>query len=315
MPSQESLNKKKKLFDKIHEFLNKYKNILVCNIKDLPTDRIQKMRKELREGGTECASGKSTVIMKAMSDYEEKTKKLPPHLTQEIIEKLKKDLAGFQLLIIFSQKDLSELTKVINKYLVEKQAKPGQISPIEVIIPAGPTGMDSSQIEYFQALKIPTKVVKNQLEITSATKILTVGQKISLSEINLMKKFNIKPYKHIVQINHIFLNGKVYDSSILKITPEYMKEKLELGIKNIRSFSLGASFPIKATAPNMVANAFKNICSVSLASNYLISATQAMKEAPKKEESKKKEEKKEEKKKEEKKEEEEEEDIGFGDLF
>lgn len=111
-------------------------------------------------------------------------------------------------MIIFSNQDLAEITKITGQYIIEKQAKPGQISPIEVIIPAGPTGMDASQIEYFQALKIPTKVMRSQLEIVTSTKILTVEQKITLSEINLMKKFNIKPYKHQVQIEHILLKWK-----------------------------------------------------------------------------------------------------------
>ena len=216
-------------------------------------------------------------------------------------------------MIIFTQNDLAEITKITNQFTIEKQAKPGQLSPIEVFIHAGSTGMDASQIEYFQALKIPTKVMKNQLEIMTTTKILAVGQKITLSEINLMKKFNIKPYKHMVQIEHILLNGKIYDKSILKITPEYMKKKLEEGIKNVLSFSLGSNVPTKASAPHIVANAFKNICGLSLATNVLIPATQNLTAAPAKTE--KKEEKKEKKKEEKKEEPAEEEDEGLGGLF
>ena len=128
-----------------------------------------------------------------------------------------------------------------------------------------------------------------------------------------MKKFNIKPYKHQVQIEHILLNGKIYDKSILKITPDYMKAKLAQGIKNILQFSMAANIPTKASAPMLVAKAFKNICGFSLATNVLIAQTKnltssaaAAKPAPKKEEKEKKEEKPKE---------EEEEDIGFGGLF
>jgi len=80
-------------------------------------------------------------------------------------------------MIIFTNQDLGKITDITSKFLVEKQAKVGAVSPIEVTLQAGSTGMDSSQIEYFQALKIPTKVIKNQLEIITATKILIVGQK------------------------------------------------------------------------------------------------------------------------------------------
>jgi len=196
-----------------------------------------------------------------------------------------------QTMIIFTNQELGKITEITGKFSVEKQAKIGAISPIEVILPAGPTGMDSSQIEYFHALKIQTKVIKNQLEIVNNTKILVVGQKITASEINLIKKFNIKPYKHSVLIQKILMNGKVYDSAILKITNDHMKERLTAGIRNIAAFSIASSIPTKASAPHVVANAFRNILGLSLATGIeiaqaknLLAATNApAKEEPKKE--------------------------------
>jgi large subunit ribosomal protein LP0 len=35
-----------------------------------------------------------------------------------------------------------------------------------VFVPAGPTGMDPSQISFFHALQISTKINKGQIEIT-----------------------------------------------------------------------------------------------------------------------------------------------------
>jgi len=208
--------------------------------------------------------------------------------------------------LVFTNQDTSKVTDITSKFLVEKQAKTGAISPIEVTLPAGPTGMDASQIDYFQALKIPTKVVKNQLEIMSATKILTVGQKISMSEINLMKKFNIKPYKHFVQVRKIYLNGKLYGQEILKINDVYLQEKLTKGISNIAALSLRIGVPNKASAVHSIANCFRNLAGLGASTNYTFKQAEALmagpSEAPKKEE--KKEEKKVEKpKKEEKKEE------------
>lgn len=253
-------------------------------------------------------------MTKAITEYIGK-KDFASHHSKEGLKGVNDVINNMQTLIIFTNEELSKITEITSKFVVEKQAKTGAISPIEVTLPAGSTGMDSSQIEYFQALKIPTKVIKNQLEIVSATKILTIGQKITMSEINLMKKFNIKPYKHYVQIMHIYMNGKLYDSAILKITPEYMKEKLQAGIRNVAAFSLASGVPTKASAPHVISNAFRNILGLSLstgieiaqAKNLLAAASAPAKEEPKKEA------KKEEKKKE--PEPEEEEVGGFGDIF
>jgi large subunit ribosomal protein LP0 len=241
---------------------------------------------------------------------------MAPHHNKKGLTQLRDTIQNIQCLIIFTNEDVSKINEITSKFVIEKQAKVGAISPVEVTLQAGPTGMDSSQIEYFQALNINTKLIKNQLEIVTASKILVIGQKITLSEINLMKKFNIKPYKHYVQILHIYLNGQLYDSGILKITNDYLKKRVEEGIKNLAAFSLGASIPTKASAPHIVANAFKNIIGLSLATGVDIPQAKSFTMAPAKVEAKKEEPKKVEKKKEPEPEPEPEEDAGgFGDLF
>ena len=303
------------VYEKTQEFFKKYKNIVIADVKDISTDKIQKIRHEIISlGQTETLCGKTTVIQKSLNEMVEASKgDLPKHLPKKALDEFVEAMPGLHLLLIFTNKDIAEISNITAKYVIEKQAKPGQLSPVEVIIPAGPTGMDSSQIDYFQALKIPTKVSRNQLEITTATKILHVGQKITLSEINLMKKFNIKPYRHQMKIKKLLLNGKCYGEEILKVTDDYMKTKLEQGIKNILGFSLASHVPTPASAPHIISNAFRNICALSLGTNVLIDATKGMKEAPKKKEEKPKQEKK--PKKEEKPPADEENDIDLGGLF
>jgi len=254
---------------------------------------------------------------KKQSGNTSKNDKKLKHHSLEGLTALSDVVHHLQTLIVFTNEELSKITQITEKFVVEKQAKVGASSPIEVILQAGPTNMDSSQIEYFQALKIPTKVIKNQLEIVTATKILVVGQKISMSEINLMKKFNIKPYKHYVQIQHIYMNGKLYDSAILKVTPDHMKSKIEQGIRNIAAFSIATHITTKASAPHVIGAAFKNILGLSLSANFEISQAKGLSAAaaaPKKEEPNKVEPKKEEKKKE--PEPVEDDDVGgFGDIF
>jgi len=79
------------------------------------------------------------------------------------------------------------------------------------------------------------------------------------------------------------------------------------------SFSLATNVPTQASAPQIVANAFRNICGLSLSTNVLIPQLQNISEAPKTESKPKKEEAP--PKEEEKKEEEDDEDADLGGLF
>ena len=43
-----------------------------------------------------------------------------------------------------------------------------------------------------------------------------------------MKKFNIKPYKHYVQIQNIYMNGKLYDKAIIELDNKSFDKGIEL---------------------------------------------------------------------------------------
>jgi len=60
--------------------------------------------------------------------------------------------------LIFSETSVHELKTVIEANKVDAVARPGTIAPLNVTIPPGPTGLDPSQIGFFHALSITTKI-------------------------------------------------------------------------------------------------------------------------------------------------------------
>ena len=77
--------------------------------------------------------------------------------------------------VIFSNGDLSEVKKVLDKEAREAPAKVGSTAPDDVWIFAGSTGLDPKQTTFFQQLNIPTKIVKTQIEIVTDKKIIAKG--------------------------------------------------------------------------------------------------------------------------------------------
>jgi len=56
MPKKET---KDKIFGKVNDFLDKYANVLVCEVKDLPANNIHRIRHELRGINAEVLCGKT----------------------------------------------------------------------------------------------------------------------------------------------------------------------------------------------------------------------------------------------------------------
>lgn len=75
--------KKYKTYEKINNFLVAYKQILLCEIKDLPADMIHKIRKQLREINSEVVCGKA--VNKNLNKFKKKLKsKIPFKISHKI---------------------------------------------------------------------------------------------------------------------------------------------------------------------------------------------------------------------------------------
>jgi large subunit ribosomal protein LP0 len=220
--------------------------------------------------------------------------------------------------LIFTNAAVFELKNQIEKIQVATEARVGTISPIDLVIPPGPTGLDPSQISFFHALQISTKIVKAQIEISKDFRVCTKGKKVTQSEAALLKKLNQKPFFFGMRFTKCYDSGAILEQEVLSISPEDILQSFENGVKNVIAFSLETGVPTKASIDFLMSNAVRNLAALSLESGFKVAGLNVTAGAPapavekKKEEPKKEEKKKPEPKKEEPKEEE---DFGFGDLF
>lgn len=256
-------------------------------------------------------------------DYE--TRKLTFKPIPEL-EKLIPVCEGY-LGLIFCQDNLGQVKDVLKNYRCNKGAKIGATAPSDVIIQAGPTGLDPKQTAFFQALNIQTKIVKTQIDIINSGKIISKGQRIGASECALLDKLGIRPFMFEVEITHVYDNGVIYSPSVLDIKKEEIIEKLRKGASFLTAASLQAGYPTALSARQSVLAGFKNLIACTMNISYEFpeakaikaAASQAPAEKPKddkKKDAKKKEEPKKEEPAEVKKEEKVEDNIGgFGDIF
>jgi large subunit ribosomal protein LP0 len=78
---------------------------------------------------------------------------------------------------------------------MKADARVGAIAPIDVIIPHPAfTTMDPSQISFFHALQISTKIDKGMIAITKDYQVCTAGKKIDNSIVALLQKIGLKPF-------------------------------------------------------------------------------------------------------------------------
>jgi len=180
--------------------------------------------------------------------------------------------------LIFTNSDLKEIRDKVVNNKVAAPAKVGQISVVDVVVPAQNTGMEPTKTSFFQALNIPTKITKGTVEIISDYILLRPGDKVDNSKASLLQMMNLKPFSYSLKVFKIYDNGAIYEPSVLDITNDVYENLFLEGINKIASISLALNYPTKASIPHSLANAFKDLLSISIGTEYVFKQAQPVKE-------------------------------------
>jgi large subunit ribosomal protein LP0 len=194
------------------------------------------------------------------------------------LNKLKALMVG-KFGMIFSNKSVFDLKSIILENRRKAFAKPGDISQCEVVVPPGPTGMDPSQISFFHALQITTKINKGMIEIQKDVKVLVPGQKVGASEADLLAKMNIQPFSYGMEIRNVYDDGTILEKSIIDFDPSTLIDIFQSGVAKINAISLETGYVVKSAVPHMIMNAFKNVAAIAVETGYKLDALEAAQSA------------------------------------
>ena len=132
----------------------------------------------------------------------------------------------------------------------------------------GPTGLEPTQTSFLQALDIPSKISKGQIEIEKDVKLLTIGDKVGNSEAALLKKLNINPFTYGLEVVHVYDEGTIYGAEVLDLTDEIICTRFAGYIQYAVCLALGAHFPTAMTVPHTIRDAFKNLLAIAVETDY-----------------------------------------------
>lgn len=254
MPNAEKLEKKTKYFDKLIDLCVNHPVALIVNVNHVASKQMQDIRMELR-GKAVVLMGKNTMIRKALSIGHEQ-------YPEAGMERLRAGIQGNIGFIFATNCALDHIRDTIKKHRMPAAAKTGQVSIVECSLSAGPTGMDPSSTGFFQALNIPTKIVKGQIELVTDFHILKVGEKVGPSSAVLLAKLGIRPFEYGMEAEQVFQDGSVFPSAVLDIKDDALISKFLAGVANMAAFSRELGIPTEAGLPHMFGNAFRNIASL-----------------------------------------------------
>merc|ERR1711916_216199 len=163
---------------------------------------------------------------------------------------------------------MGDVREILLSQAVAAPARAGSYAPVQVVVPAMNTGLGPEETSFFQALEIPTKIVKGSIAIDRDCVILEVGQRVTASEAALLQKLNIMPFSYAMTPLFVYDDGCVYDAKALEISDDDLKAKFSSAVSNVAALSLACGIPNAASFPHMIMRGFKRLAAVAVTTDY-----------------------------------------------
>ncbi|KAH7919718.1 hypothetical protein BV22DRAFT_1040624 [Leucogyrophana mollusca] len=258
---------KQEYFVKLKELIAKYPSIFLVNVDNVGSNQMHQIRVALRGKGV-VLMGKNTMVRRALrsilSEYPQ-FERLLPHVKGNI---------GF----VFTSGDLKEVRDIIVANKVAAPARAGAFAPKDVFVPAGNTGMEPGKTSFFQALQIPTKIARGTIEIVADIQVVVAGTRVGSSEATLLNMLNISPFTYGMTVVQIFDQGNAFSPTVLDIDEKELIDRFMSGIKSIAAISLALNYPTLVSVTHSLVNAYKNLISIALVTEYSFEGAEKAKE-------------------------------------
>jgi len=249
--------RKNTFFEKLNKLLDEYSKIFVVGADNVGSNHMQKIRLSLRGKGV-LLMGKNTMVRKVIRT------RLAEHPAFESLLPHVYGNVGF----VFTNSDLSTVRDIILSQRVAAPAKAGAIAPNDVTVPAGPTGMEPTMTSFLQALNIPSKIAKGQIEIVNDVHLISKGQKVGTSESALLAKLSIRPFSYGLSVTVVYDNGSVFDPALLNMTDSDVLASFSAAVQQVVAISLYSSRLTLPAVPQAVIRAYKDILAIAVETEH-----------------------------------------------
>jgi len=249
---QKHNQKKTETIDRVAELANKYPVLAITSLSKVRASQLMAVRKALR-GKAEVFVVKNKLAAIGLQKAGIKNAdQLISHLTS-------------QNALIFSTYDPFKLFLTLDKNKVFLPARAGDISPDDIMVPAGNTGLPAGPVlSEFREAGIQTKIEGGSIWVNKDSVAVKKGAVVTPKLASLLSKLNIKPIKAGLTIALAYESGLIYAGDIVAIDLDKYRQSLMEAQSSSLGLAIVIGYPTKETVPRFVGKAFREALSLSV---------------------------------------------------
>jgi len=236
------------------ELFKKYPVIAIGALSNLPSSQLHAIRGKLR-GKAIIRVSKTTLIKIAMKNAGK--------------EELKEKLSG-PIALIFTDINAFKLYSIIKSCRVKSPAKPGQIAPIDIIVPSGDTGIPAGPaLGELRGAGINARIDEGSIKVIKESPLCKKGDKITAPQAVAMTKLGIKPMEVGMVVPLVFDQGAFFTPEQLDIDQDQTIARFVQAHQNAFNLSVNACYPTKETIECILQKAYFNAINLGVNATIL----------------------------------------------
>jgi len=253
--------RKTQMYQQLQELPKKYKVLAIVKMTKVRASQILPLRKKLK-GEVEFVSIKDKVAQKALE-------KVDVPGIKEIIEELKD-----QCMFMFTNMSPFKLNVLLAKNKTMLAARGGDISSIDIVVPAKNTGIaPGPMLTEFKEAGIPTKIDQGTIWISKETTPVRKGEVINDKLAPLLGKLDIKPVEAGIALYSAIEDGLKYSEEELVIDVEKIRDEFAQAHQQAISLSIEAAYVTPENIGQILSKAAQSGRSVSIESGFMTDET------------------------------------------
>ncbi len=227
---------------KLDKEAKNYATVGIMPLESVPDSLVQKVRNSLKPETKFVILRKTLALRMLESD---------PRL-----QKLK-DYAKGNFAIILSNKDPTELNKIIVTNRKKLGAKPNQVSPADINIESGETTVAPGQaVTDLKTAGIDVKIEKGKVVISKSKTLVKKGEKISTAISKALKMLDIQPFEAGTKLT-VALNGElIYTERVLSVDSAFLTREVMVNFNEANALATHIGFVTRYNVDGMIRKAY-----------------------------------------------------------
>lgn len=239
--------------EEIKKLLHQHKVLGVANLQKVRAAQLQEVKKKLKDMASIHVI-KNTLMKRAVAESQDKPG----------FEKVQSLLDGPNI-FLFTDLNPFRLSLLLEKGKVKATAKSGDIASMDVIVPAGNTGLPPGPIiSQLGSVGLPTRIEAGSVWVSKDTLVAKKGDLIDARLASVLSKLNIKPVEVGLILKAVYENGLIISEDQLHLDMDGFKKSLAEAQFDALNLSLNSGYPTIENIQLLLQTAHRKAFSLAL---------------------------------------------------